>query len=353
MKEDVYKTIFAVFLLSWGCLLSVEEKPCLREKRNCPAENCPGEHRFSFIGDFLWWRSENHGFSYAFNRQSENSGTGKILRLRPDWDPGFRIGAGWDTDFDSWDLVLIWTWYRNTANDSRTRSDLFQVGSTNQGFYPQWPVALVGGSIGSFDQVNVRWRMRFNDLDLVLARTLFLTQSLSIRPGFGARASWIRQKFRNRFVGSLQDTVSELKFFGKDNYKGIGPFAGMRGEWQMLRGFSILGKIDGALLYGQTRVQNRTDQMPLGSRSFAILNNMTEHFNQLIPNMEILIGIQWGSCFWNHKSHFSIHLSWEASYWWDRFNIPSSLENYGAPLPSIGNQPLTMEGFSTGIEVDF
>lgn len=34
------------------------------------------------------------------------------------WDPGFRLGLGWNTDCDGWDLYLNWTYYHNRSKKS-------------------------------------------------------------------------------------------------------------------------------------------------------------------------------------------------------------------------------------------
>jgi hypothetical protein len=320
--------------------------------KNPTARGCPHNTGFYGVADFLWWRAENHGFSYAYNRVNDTVNSGKIVRITPDWDPGFRLGFGWNGGYDYWDVLFNWTWYHNKSTQTNFRDDLVGLIGSNQGFYPQWPVAATT-TIGPYNDVRASWRLRFNAVDMELGRAMYLTKAFAFRPHWGVRAAWIDQRFRDHFRGALQLNQDEFKFFGKNNYWGVGPRTGMNGEWHLGKGFSVLGKIAGALLYGQTRIMHRSEQIPTGAAAFDIVNQFSEHFDQLVPNLQMLFGLQWGSCFRCDKMYFGVNVCWEANYWWNQFNIPVALENYRAPLPTVGNQPVTMEGLTLNTELDF
>ena len=93
--------------------------------------NCGG---LFVMADFLYWKAENNGWAYAYEQETTDPiglNVGNVMRIDPDWDPAFRVGLGWNTNHDFWDVFLNYTWYRNKASESRT---------SNTGFFPLWPI---------------------------------------------------------------------------------------------------------------------------------------------------------------------------------------------------------------------
>ncbi len=298
---------------------------------------------FYLTADFLYWRAENQGFSYAYEFTDEIFNIGKINRIDPNWEPAFRVGAGWNTMYDFWDIFLNYTWYRNTASTTRT-SEL--------GFVPLWPFS--SSEVAIFDTAFAKSRFSLNIGDLEIGRMIYLTQSVSIRPHWGARGGTIHQKFNNQFLGPMpEELVEEQIFSGKNNYWGVGPRTGVSGEWHLAHGFSLLGKLAGALLYGKTDVHSKTDQLFLDETEFTPFNEYADDFYQLVPNMQLALGFQWQTCFWCEKMFFKMSAAWEANYWWNQFNLPVAIDTFIAPLPTTGGQPLTMEGLTVNFELDF
>jgi hypothetical protein len=306
--------------------------------------NCGG---FFISADFLYWRSENHGFSYAYElNETTPAGLniGKINRIHPNWDPAFRVGLGWNTSYDFWDVFLNYTWYKNHSSQSR---------SSTPGFIPLWPVFAEDTVTAQFGSVSASSRLMLNMGDLEIGRMVYLTKSIAIRPHWGVRGGTLHQKFNDHFTDVLEGINSEEKFNARDNYWGVGPRTGVNGEWHVTRGFSVLGKAAGALLYGETKARGTHNVLAIGETAFTTERQYTDNFYQLVPNLQLSLGLQWQTCFWCEKMFFKMSASWETNIWWDRFNIPSSMSNISAPFPTVGSQPLTMEGLTINTEWDF
>lgn len=189
--------------------------------------------------------------------------------------------------------------------------------------------------------------------DLEMGRLMYLTKSIAIRPHLGARGGTLHQKFNSHFTDFLTSTDSEFRFTGKNNYWGVGPRTGFNGEWHINRGFSLLGKMAAALLYGKTKAETDAQNLVVGATDFTIARQYSDDFYQLVPNLQMSFGFQWQTCFWCEKMFFKMSASWEANYWWNQFNLPVGLTGFTAPLPTVGNQPLTMEGLTVNFEFDF
>lgn len=304
--------------------------------------NCGG---FYVSADFLYWRSENHGFSYAYELETTDPvglNVGDVIRIHPKWDPAFRVGLGWNTTYDFWDVFLNYTWYRNHASETRT--------STN-GFIPLWPVSAA--TAGEFSTVTANSKFLLNMGDLELGRMVYLTKSIAIRPYWGVRGGTLHQKFSNNFTIPIGLANTEETFSARNNYWGVGPRTGVNGEWHLNQGFSVLGKGAGALLYGKTKARTTRNILEVGTTAFTIERQYTDNFYQLVPNLQLSLGLQWQTCFWCEKMFFKMSASWETNIWWDQFNLPYSLSSVTAPFPTVGSQPLTMEGLTVNFEWDF
>ncbi|HSX26106.1 MAG TPA: Lpg1974 family pore-forming outer membrane protein [Chlamydiales bacterium] len=336
-------------------------KPCCVPKPKCvrcspcPIKDCIDDcGGFYVTADFLWWRAENHGLSYAFDNEVNSSDfpSGKIVRVNPHWDPGFRVGLGWNTEHDFLDLLVDWTWYRNHSSSDRSHSSLAAL--SNEGFYPLYPVED-SASNGNFRNVSADYTLNLNVIDFEMGRGLFISKYLGIRPLLGVRGAYLKQKFHDHFSSALDATstgIDELKFDAHNRFWGVGPRAGLNGEWEMGCGFSIIGKTSASLLYGKTHVKAETDESTTTSSAFVLQNSYTDHFWQLAPTLQLLFGFQYATCFWC-DTYFAVSASWEANYWWDQCNVPVPFTTFTAPMPTVGNQPVTMEGLTVNMEWDF
>jgi hypothetical protein len=148
-----------------------------------------------------------------------------------------------------------------------------------------------------------------------------------------------------------------VAFSGKNNYWGLGPRAGIDGQMDLCHGFSVIGKIASALLYGKTETKSLINHVVSGAIAQTVDSSFSDDFYQLSPNLQLVFGFQWQTCFWCEKLLYKMSASWEANYWWNQFNVPVATtwdpSVQTGPLPSVGNQPLTMEGLTLNFELDF
>jgi hypothetical protein len=280
---------------------------------------------------------------------------GSYKRVDATWDPGFRVAAGWNTSYDFWDLALVWTWYRNHSTKSVTASHP----GVGTGLYPLFPVSIfISGGPTNFANGHGSYRLLHNAIDLELGRYVFSTQTLSFRPHFGVRGAWLNQKFNTLLSNGIPAGLAGayIEGHGKNNYWGVGPRLGTHMGWHLPRGFNVIGQVSGSLLYGQTKASfydiffvPTEDVVPNIDLTF---NN---NFDQLVPNLQLLLGLEWGSSFRCEKMFFSCSVAWETNYWWNQFNIPVLFNRNLTigPFPTVGNQPVTLEGITVDMRIDF
>lgn len=80
-------------------------------------------------GDFLWWKAVQENLEYV---ATVNVGTpavpgegflrsyqGRYYEPKFKYQPGFRVGIGYNLPYDGWDIFVNWTRFYNTAKDHR------------------------------------------------------------------------------------------------------------------------------------------------------------------------------------------------------------------------------------------
>lgn len=339
-----------------------EEQICgIPENQNSCFARGSKDNSFELALNWLWWRAENHGFSYALNEKgglefgSDPDGgfpgfdIGNFLRLPAQWHSGFRLGLGWNSNYDRWDLFSQWTSYELHSKDTNRRDDLTPnfLGEIADGYYPQWPLTR----FTHFETVHASWRLFYNAIDLELGRAYFITSQLSLRPHWGGRGAYIRQTFSEVFEDLIteSDRTELLEYTGKNNWWGVGPRIGIQGDWHCGKGVSVIGKTSASLLYGQTKVKVATSDTIVLSNTTEVVTLSRERdvFFELVPTMQLYLGIGWGTSFKRGQTFFGIDVGWEANYWWNQFNLPVD------PLPTVFDQPLTLEGLTVNVHWDF
>lgn len=301
----------------------------------CLARSCSCAMGGALEADFLYWRAENTGYVFAFDERTVDYKY-SMVRLPAHWAPGLRVGAGWNTNFDKWDVFTDWTWFKDHSSKSisttTSNHSLLPLWFVDQGF----PCTRASGG----------WHVLHNMFDLELGRAFYLTKALSFRTLMGLRGGWIHQKFTAHLINTL--TPSYQDFDGKNNFWGMGPRIGFHSQWHIANShWSLLGKASGTLLLGQTKVHSFFNNTH--SSSYA---SVDDHFSQMVPNVQLFLGLDWGSCLSCDKYYLGLNAGWEANYYWNQFNLASFLIG-NPPLPIVGNNAIEMSGLTFNVHFDF
>ncbi len=111
------------------------------------------------------------------------SSRGKTPSPGFNFQPGFKVGAGFKFAHDGWDLYANYTWLNPAevkASISDSKGDM--VGPAD----PYFGTTTLSNAKNTFKQ-------SFNVLDLELGRQFFLSRFLTLRPYFGLKTTWITQ----------------------------------------------------------------------------------------------------------------------------------------------------------------
>jgi len=112
-------------------------------------------------------------------------------------------------------------------------------------------------------------------------------------------------------------------------------------------GWTIFGNAAGSLLYAKFEIDQEVSQGALG---YSVDND----FKQNIANVELLLGIGWGTLFCKQQYRVSLRAAYEFHHWWNINNMRRfySSTNWSAN-ETVARGDLTLNGLSFRLMFDF
>ncbi len=287
--------------------------------------------------DFLYFYGAETNVSYAtkgetipFSTDSVSSTTNylftptSVQHLDSKWDPGVRVGLGWNTDCDGWDLSFYWTYYRNTSKQSRTVDNPTNLFPADQAyaFISQWgnPAA---NTDGVYNSASGNWKFTYNNFDLVMGKRYWLSKCFTLRPFTGLRGTWTDTDFsatlsRDVYLSTATavNSYSEKDAFENETW-GVGFVAGFEPTFFFTPCFSLYGSADMSLAWGNHTVKKT--ETYLGSlvdgttSSVAIdtFSKSSSSYYYMLPALDLGLGLRWENYYCSNEYHLAIDLGWE------------------------------------------
>jgi len=228
----------------------------------------------------IYWRAFENGLDTCISSRSSNTvlDDGTVISKMygnsrdPDfeWNPGFRIGVGYEFACSNWDAAVFWTHFNSTSHGHKNKEN------------------------------HIRWNLDFDVVDVIGAYDFNFSPCFTLSPFGGIRGAIIDQKLHN---GDFSDsphffTKNEDIEFGKnrENFWGVGPLVGLEGDWNVGCGFSLYANGSVSWLYGKFDVQ-----FVNGDRSGDTLDicNERKNLNAITTALDAEIGIRWATCLCN------------------------------------------------------
>jgi hypothetical protein len=210
------------------------------------------------------------------------------------------------------------------------------------------------------------YKLHFNMLDWEMGREFFAGKSLTLRPFFGVRSAWIKQKYEvdynNVYVTS--PVCSKFTTNITNNFWGLGPRVGLNGEWQLGSGLSLYGNAALSALYGffhlyqSEHVDNPIDdpdQGPLFPTADAAgqVTGINNSFHAVKVATDLQIGLRWDYMFCHDACHIGLHAGWQQELFFSQnqiMNFPNLYE-IGQFYQNQGD--LGFQGWTVGARFDF
>lgn len=297
-----------------------------------------------FIAEFLYWTARLDSFTYAKSGIGDSLSqnhvhAGNSHSVDWSWDPGFRVGLGWETDHGGWDIQLKYTWYYNRVTTKTTNTPL----------YPGFTIKLnhtvpLIDTLLPIGSAAADWNLHYQIADFELGRNYFINRYLKLRPFIGLKGTWQNQ--------NLTTTFTHVPFFGvTDIYNvkakihqeiwGGGLLFGLNTSWQFASWCSCYGDFAASamwLSYDLDRKDSFTIDLPAFDQFGFTTANIRDNLSNIKPLLEWAIGIRFETYFYTNRFHILLQFGWEAAVWPNQtlyLNLPDHYDRFDLNLHGL------------------
>lgn len=356
----------------------IEPSCCPPRAVLAPALPCFGCSEFTASASFLFWQAKLWGLEFASKSYVPNTANAAVQTFNqklfvPDfaWKPGFKVNLGYNLPYDNWDLSGRWTYYHEVCTSLKKHFNSV-VAPPGIGVIPLWHypfLQILGDNIHNplrYQNASANWKMNFNAFDLELGHYFFPNQTIPMHFKMGAKASLIHQFYHAEYANGTTvlalDPISgnpglwqfvSSQFQVSTHQWGIGPTLGLESKWNIWRGLNLIGNGGFSVLCSFFDLKTKYhDVIVLGTNPPNSQMRMKEKFRELTPVCEAMLGLDWGTCFWD-QIFFNIAIGYEWQYWW---SINHARRHYVQTLPGETfdmRGELQMQGLNATVKFDF
>jgi len=339
LRESVLITGLALSFLIGSAF--ADSNPSIPKRCVNPSARCYEDTGFDITAAFLWWKSEQPDLPYAFVNTSDTyQEVGFLEYINFSWNPGFRVEACWETNYEGWNLSADYTWMRNEskAHCSKVTDPEYGLFQLNDYRGVHYPYLLFGTNnvthesfilnLG-FGSCSAKWEMHYNMFNLQLSKPYLVSRNLALTPFVGAQGGWIKRDL-DVILSNQPFDLTQQQNDATSNYWGVGPRLGFNSEWKVGCGFEFFGNLASALLYGAAYDEKITSITTSGGAvidSSTLVTDIFKKHNEtrLVPAIQMMLGVGWSDCFnWSRHDYFvDIRASWEMNYYWNMENFLS------------------------------
>ncbi|NGX38838.1 MAG: hypothetical protein KR126chlam1_00153 [Chlamydiae bacterium] len=314
-------TRIPLFLILTTGLFPCEEECCYPP----PFYDLECDEGYFLSGEFLLWYARESNLSYAVQFSSKETPLGNdpafapqsYKNLKTNWDPGFRIGIGWNSCWDGWDWYGHWTYFRNRRSDT---SSVSEYGSQGNPFVPKagetalfnpWQNPAATNGFISFDQMSAKWRLFLNEIDFEVGYKFWLSPFFTLRPFAGVRGAWTKTKWN---LSSKREDLLECFDRFRNRYWGVGFVAGLQPGWYFCENFLLFANTDAALIWGQFEAKKRENYR---SNEAAYHNTSHQKFYMMQAILDLSVGLRWEEYWCCNRYRTALDFAWEHHIWFD------------------------------------
>jgi hypothetical protein len=287
------------------------------------------------FASFLYWHTtETVDWGDVNIVENPNMQTHTFRSVSFDWDPGFRVGAGYNMDHDEWDTQFTYTWYRTRTSDYIHPGP----GTIKPAF---WGFTMT--ETEDFLSGELHWTIKFNMFDWDLGRGFWISKKLSMRPFIGLKGGFIDQFIYTNWQNPTLLIASTENL--KQNFWGLGPRGGITSKWVLGNVskyyFSLFEDFAVGFLWGHWKFKDHLyDNLLTNVR----IRTANRNFGALM--FQSLIGLQLDFNFRQNFSHFTFKLGYEIQDWFNAYQLFD--DDTGGH-----NNDLILQGLNLNLRLDY
>lgn len=330
------KAVFIAILLSTvSPILSAKEaNACLDDAYNPPAyPKCPvgcGDVADAIIvrSDSLWWRACEEEIALGDLEEVSDwmvspgrsfvRDVAHLKQMQFHYEPGFRIGLERVCACDCWGLVLNWTHFHSKATAHVGNVDL--LGNPETVFISFWERGTDLFPLAA----RSSWKLGIDLLDLEMGNQYYVSSCIALKPFFGLRGTRITQTYLTEAIANGNTDIGESDSFisrtkSRANFTALGPRVGLRMQFDVVCGWSIVGEAAASLVFGRSERHSKEHNTEFASVEEAqnLVNfeyqtkHGLEHSSKTIT--DLTLGLHWNRCveFCRRLHVVQVLIAWE------------------------------------------
>ncbi len=334
-----------------------------------------------FTADFIYWVGNESGLDFVVKNDCNTNYTSNARFKSPGfkWEPGFRVGLGYNLPHDGWDLYANWTWLISRADRNVSTTD-------GEVLYPTFlNINQIDSVCGSVGCANAKWKTHLNVIDLELGRQFFVSKWLTVRPHFGLRNAWAYQHFNLDYCGnfntyhnnescsntcgcslssSSSDDSSDSCYHYIPNRRGsvysdnsckfwgLGLRGGLNTQWGLGCGFSLYGDLALSMLFGRFHVKQDENFHPQDEASLKT-NDIVDKFTACRAVTDLAAGLRWDQNFDRDRFHFRLQAGWEQHLFFSQNQFHRVVDDFAPGITVVNQGDLSFNGLTIATRFDF
>ena len=331
-----------ILLLFFPFALCAAQDPCIREKShfgNPTGHLCSDSLALEAAAELLILQPFEEGLDFAIRNDvrqtSGGDGTpgGPLLNLKTRWQPGWRVSLGYCPSVTA---RAVWTGFA-ASSLSKAKAGVTPVGI---GLQSTWVPPV--GTATLYQTAALRWNLDLNTIDLEVGKRYWVSPYLCLNPILALRLAEIDQSFHAAYtLRGVEDSAKAM-----NDFRGLGPRSGISCAWSFSHGWEILANGAFSLLYGRFLTH-------YGVTPPSELCDVDAHFNQLVPNADVSLGLGWGKCFSKRRWNLKFQFIYEVHLFWDQNQLRQPLGSDAPALAILQTGDLSLQGFAIRGQCEF
>jgi hypothetical protein len=253
--------------------------------------------------DYLYWKGHGTEWIYGLRVGGEtNNEVSALIRGKPEWSSGARLELGFSNVYD-WTIAGVATYYQNRTTHKITNA---------------FPIEVVR-QFESISEVSTKSKVRYAIADLEIASVYDFNKTFSVKPIFGGRGAWIKNRHNFDAIGHISEQSvllsAEQDIKPTHRFYGGGPRLGLRANALFGNsGCDLFGLFSTSLLYGT--VKSKLTVYEQTGEEIKLVN-ISDHYKDLKVTIQLQAGLEWKYFFDCNKKAIGLRAAWESNYWWD------------------------------------
>lgn len=301
-----------------------------------PFEDCCPPCGISLFGDFLYLSPGGVDFAYATHVDGTTAAAVPLAppsMVDPTYQPGFRVGLGYDLDATSKLKATYW-YYENSTTNS-----VILPGGT--GFLRPELVHPNTLTVAS-DRLaaTAGYGIDFQMADLDYEDILSCGDCWWVNWFAGVRYANLDEDFR-----ALYTNLDAIQVQSEIDFDGVGPRIGIGGERELGCGLLVFGRASSNFIVGEFRADYRQQLITTGVTQ--AVTGYTD--DRIVTQLELELGLGWHNC----CDTFRIQAGYYTAAWLNSVTTPSFIRDVQAASFDSMSETLTFDGLTVRAEIRY